>query len=157
MSTSLLWIPLMFLVCAFLRDLHIANCPWNAFLSDRMSPPLPSSDCVMSRAECLLTPSQHGNVDHNVDHNVDNNVDHGVYSSVDHSVDNEEDGGSRGRLERKRQSWRRHKFSSLDRAGWDQAKQTISKGNDGPNIIIHSFLIASFILFTQHYQILPYK
>ena len=103
----------------------------------------PSSDCVMSRAECLLTPSHHGSDDHNVNHDV--------HISVDHShVDHEEDGVSLGRLERKRQSWRRHKFSSLDRAGWDQAKQTISKGNKMVEIL-QSFFILSIPYINKWY------
>ena len=28
----------------------------------------------------------------------------------------------------RRQTWKSRKFASFDRAGWDQAKQTISKG-----------------------------
>lgn len=51
-----------------------------------------------------------------------------VYHRVQHSDDDsdwnyyEEDAVTR------RKTWKTRKFASFDRAGWDQAKQTISKG-----------------------------
>ena len=53
-----------------------------------------------------------------------------VYHRVPHSDEEsdwnfyEEDAVTR------RKNWKTRKFASFDRAGWDQAKQTISKGGD---------------------------
>ena len=51
--------------------------------------------------------------------------------------------------DRRRRSWRRHKFASLDTKSWDQAKQTISKGK----ISITFVFLCLHIVYPQSYYL----
>ena len=50
--------------------------------------------------------------------------------------------------DRRRRSWRRHKFASLDTKSWDQAKQTISKGK----ISIQFVFLCLHVVYRQSYN-----
>ena len=57
-----------------------------------------------------------------------------MFSSVDQGVRHEDEETDWNYYQKdavtRRQTWRTRKFASFDSKGWDQAKQTISKGGD---------------------------